>query len=79
MNTEIKKTEVEIMVDLRALIKDLDDVQRMKASGGKKSSLIKWDDLPSNQNRRQNSGLMIPTEDNAKERLKMLELYAKKD
>lgn len=47
MQAELKQHEVGISVDIRSLLKDIDDIQRLKASGGKKSSLIKWEDLPS--------------------------------
>lgn len=44
------KLNVEINADMRALLKDLSDIQRIKASGGKSNSIIKWEDLPSQAN-----------------------------
>lgn len=44
------KMNVEMNADMRALLKDLSDIQRLKASGGKSNSLIKWEDLPSQAN-----------------------------
>lgn len=46
IDREEDKFKIDILNDMRALIKDLDDVQRM-ALTGKKSSLLKWTDLPS--------------------------------
>jgi hypothetical protein len=44
------KMNVEMNADMRALLKDLSDIQRLKASGGKTNSIIKWEDLPSQAN-----------------------------
>lgn len=44
------KTNVEMNADMRVLLKDLSDIQRIKASGGKNNSIIKWEDLPSQAN-----------------------------
>lgn len=44
------KMNVEMNADMRVLLKDLSDLQRLKASGGKTNSLIKWEDLPSQAN-----------------------------
>ena len=46
MQTKIKNYDLEVNVDIRALLKDIDDVQRIKASG-KQNSVLKWSDLPS--------------------------------
>lgn len=44
------KMNVEMNADMRVLLKDLSDIQRLKASGGKSNTLIKWEDLPSQAN-----------------------------
>lgn len=44
------KINVEMNADMRVLLKDLSDIQRIKVSGGKTNSLIKWEDLPSQMN-----------------------------
>ncbi len=46
MQTKILSYSTGISVDIRALLKDIDDIQRVKSSG-KASSVIKWSDLPS--------------------------------
>lgn len=46
MQSKIKSYEMEVYVDLRALIKDLDDIQRIKLTGNK-NSVLNWNDLPS--------------------------------
>ena len=46
IKTKVKSFEVGVSVDIRALLKDLDDIQRLKA-GGNQSNLLKWEDLPS--------------------------------
>jgi hypothetical protein len=46
IDREEEKFKIDALNDMRALIKDLDDVQRI-ALTGKKSSLLKWSDLPS--------------------------------
>lgn len=43
---EIDQWKIDAINDMRALLKDLDDVQRMSLTG-KKSSILKWTDLPS--------------------------------
>lgn len=50
IKTKIKQYEIGVNVDIRALLKDLDDVQRLKA-GFKSKDLIKWEDLPSNKDK----------------------------
>ena len=50
LNRKVDKEEdqwkINALNDMRALLKDLDDVQRMSLTG-KKSSILKWSDLPS--------------------------------
>lgn len=46
IDREEDKFKIDALNDMRALIKDLNDVQRM-ALTGKKSSILKWSDLPS--------------------------------
>lgn len=46
LKTKIKQYEIGVNVDIRALLKDIDDVQRLKAGSAKKD-LLKWEDLPS--------------------------------
>lgn len=48
MESKFKEVELGISVDIRALLKDLDDVQRISKSG-KSNSALKWSDLPSQQ------------------------------
>ena len=44
------KTNIEMNADMRVLLKDLSDIQRLKASGGKSNTILKWEDLPSQAN-----------------------------
>ena len=46
IDKEVNDWKLNALNDMRALIKDLDDVQRMNLTG-KKSSILKWSDLPS--------------------------------
>jgi len=48
MQAKLKEYEINLNADIRAILKDVDDVQRIKATG-KASSVIKWSDLPSQQ------------------------------
>ena len=48
IESKFKEVELGISVDIRALLKDLDDVQRISKSG-KSNSALKWSDLPSQQ------------------------------
>ena len=51
MQAKLKSYEMEVYVDLRALLKDLDDIQRIKLSG-KKNTVLNWSDLPSQRKNR---------------------------
>lgn len=48
IKSKIKEQEVGVIADLRVLLKDIDDIQRIKASG-KSNLIVKWEDLPSQQ------------------------------
>ena len=56
MESKFKESELGISVDIRALLKDLDDVQRISKSG-KASSALKWSDLPSQQKNKKENDL----------------------
>jgi len=46
MQAKVKSYDLEVGIDIRALLKDIDDIQRIKASG-KQNTILKWSDLPS--------------------------------
>lgn len=54
LESKLKEAELGISVDIRALLKDLDDVQRISKSG-KANSALKWSDLPSQQKNKDES------------------------
>ena len=54
IQAKLKCEELAINVDIRALLKDLDDVQRISKSG-KANSALKWSDLPSQQKNKDQS------------------------
>ena len=53
IQAKLKCEELAINVDIRALLKDLDDVQRISKSG-KQNAALKWSDLPSQQGKEEN-------------------------
>lgn len=53
IQAKLKCEELAINVDIRALLKDLDDVQRISKSG-KQNAALKWSDLPSQQKNKDN-------------------------
>lgn len=51
---KLLEEELLLSADIRVLIKDIDDVQRLKSSG-KKNCLINWNDLPSQRSRKEDA------------------------
>ena len=47
ISAKIKENQFKLTADLRFLVKDLDDIQRLKITQGKKATLLSWHDLPS--------------------------------
>lgn len=52
ISAKVKQNQFKLTADLRFLIKDLDDIQRLKITQGKKNALLSWYDLPSMANQK---------------------------
>jgi len=84
MNYDEKLEHILCLTDMRALIKDIDDVQRVKSSG-KTNAALKFSDLPSQQfKKKQDHSKVIQEHSDNDSRKKMLlcelnKLYSSKN